>query len=136
MIVKRPAVVVDRNPQSETFLSIVTFVPIARWRDVLSSFKLSNQVEVQLRRSSGIVAYSLAVNPLRRHFWTYSVWSDRTAVPAFTRTEPHATAIERFKDWAGEGSAFVEWESIEAKLDWNEAFERLKQPTFYYNKTA
>ena len=53
MIVKRPAVVVDRNPQSETFLSIATFVPIARWRDVLSSFKLSNQVEVQLRRSSG-----------------------------------------------------------------------------------
>ena len=114
----------------------MTFVPIARWRDVLSSFKLSNQVEAQLKASPGIIAYSLAVNPLRRHFWTYSVWSNRTAVAAFTRIEPHATAIERFKDWAGEGSAFVEWESAAPKLDWNEAFERLKQPTSHYSKPA
>jgi hypothetical protein len=47
-------------------------------------------------------------------------------------TEPHAIAIERFKDWAGEGAAFVEWESTEAKLDWNEAFKRLEQPTYHY----
>ena len=68
MIIKRPPVVIDRDPKSETFVSIATFVPIARWRDVISSFKLSNQVEGQLRKSPGIVAYSLAVNPWRRHF--------------------------------------------------------------------
>src|SRR5688572_8325037 len=107
MLLKRPAVVIDRAPKSETFVSIVTFVPIARWRNVMGSFKLSNRVEGQIKKSPGIVAYSLATNPLRRHFWTYSIWSDMASARAFTRAEPHATAIERFKDWAGEGSAFV-----------------------------
>ena len=80
----------------------------------------------------GIVAYSLAVDLPRRHFWTYTVWSDPTAVPAFIKAEPHATAVKRFHDWAGEGAEFVEWEIADPMLDWNQAFERLKTPSFYY----
>lgn len=136
MIIKRPPIVIDKNAQSTSFIAIVTFVPIACWRHVQSSFKLSNQVEAQLRRSPGIVSYSLAVNPLQRHFWTYSLWIDRSSAQAFTREEPHATAVENFKDWAGHGSAFVEWESADARLDWKDAFERLKEPTFFYQKPA
>jgi hypothetical protein len=26
-------------------------------------------------------------------------------------TEPHATAVKKFTEWAGEGSAFGEWSS-------------------------
>jgi quinol monooxygenase YgiN len=136
MIIKKPAIVIDREPQSRTFHCVATFVPIARWRDVWSSFRLSNQVEAQIRRTPGIVAYSLAVNPLRRHFWTYSVWTDAAAIPAFTKSEPHTTAVERFKDWAGQGAAFVEWQSEEARLDWDQAFARLMQPSHYYEKSA
>jgi hypothetical protein len=52
MILKRPTTVIDRHPQAVTYLSIATFVPIARWQH-LSSFKLSNQVEGQLKKSPG-----------------------------------------------------------------------------------
>jgi hypothetical protein len=97
---------------------------------------VSTQVEKQLKKSPGIVAYSLAVDFLRRHFWTYTVWSDQAAVPAFTKSAPHSVAVERFRDWAGEGAAFVEWESVEPKLNWEEAFERLKTPSFHYVRPA
>jgi hypothetical protein len=95
---------------------------------------LSNQVEKQLKKSPGIVAYSLAVDLPRRHFWTYSVWSDPDAVPAFTKALPHATAVEKFKDWAGEGAAFVRWQTRSLNLDWAEAFRRLEEPSFFYQK--
>jgi hypothetical protein len=48
--------------------------------------------------------------------------------------EPHATAVKRFTVWAGEGSAFVEWRSQSKIIDWGEAFKKLEEPTFYYNR--
>jgi hypothetical protein len=136
MIIKRPVTVVQREPNAESYLAVATFVPIARWRYILSSFRLSDQVEKQLKKSPGIVAYSLAVDLPRRHFWTYSVWSDPDAVPAFTKALPHATAVEKFKDWAGEGAAFVRWQTRSPTLDWAEAFRRLEEPSFFYQKPA
>ena len=128
MILKRPAVSVDRNSASESLVSVATYVPIKRWIDVPKAFRLSSRVEKQLRQSDGIVTYSLAINPLRRQFWTYSVWSDHAAMKAFVAGQPHATAIERYREWADQGSAFAEWESTSNRLDWNEAFERLSKP--------
>ena len=136
MIIKRPAVILDRDPGAQTYFAAATFLPLSRWRDIYVFFRLSNRTEGQLKRTPGIVAYSLATDPLHRHFWTYSVWKDRAAVPGFVKAEPHATAVAKFQALAGEGAAFAEWETTDPRLDWGEAFERLKQPTFYYKKPA
>jgi hypothetical protein len=53
---------------------------------------------------------------------------------AFVMAESHATEIKKFAAWAGDGSAFVEWTSTNNSVDWIEAMERLRNPTFYYNK--
>jgi hypothetical protein len=37
-------------------------------------------------------------------------------------------AIEKFTNWAGKGTAFVEWTSPNDLVDWPEATERLKKP--------
>jgi hypothetical protein len=132
MIIKRPPVVTDAKPSSQAFLAIATFLPLARWRDVPAMFSLSNKVQKQLNAARGVASYSVAFDPLHRHFWTYSIWRERPAVQEFRRAQPHATAVERFQEWHGEGPAFVEWESPDAKLDWGQAFERLKRPTFRY----
>jgi hypothetical protein len=49
---------------------------------------------------------------------------------------PHATAVEKFKDWAGDGAAFVRWQAPSPILDWDEAFRRLEEPSFYYQKSV
>jgi len=132
MILKRPTITVERSPQSRSFVAIATYVPIARWRDVPKAARLSGRVEAQIKKAPGAISYSLAVNPLRRQFWTCSVWADRAFAEAFTSAEPHATAVARFAEWAGEGAAFVEWQATSPRLEWSEAFERLETPTRYY----
>ncbi len=49
-------------------------------------------------------------------------------------TEPHATAVKKFTEWSGEGSAFVEWTDQSNSINWTEALKQLKNPTFYYKK--
>ncbi len=48
--------------------------------------------------------------------------------------EPHTTAMKKFEEWAGDGSAFVEWTSPSSSIDWTEAMKRLENPSFYYKK--
>ena len=130
MILKRPTIVVDKNPQAESFLAAATFIPIRTGGGVFKSAKLSNQVEKQLKQTPGIIAYSLAVNPLRKQFWTYSLWADLDAMATFSKAEPHASGVNLFESVAGEGAAFVEWKTPDARLRWDDAFEHLKEPTF------
>ena len=134
MILKRPPVTINEAPGSVLFISIATYLPLLRWRDVVAFMRQSSAVERQLKQSAGAVRYSLAVDILGHKFWTYSVWSDRDAVLEFVRAEPHATAVKRFESWAGDGAAFVEWESPDSQIDWAEALRRLEQPTFYYKR--
>ena len=130
MILKRPAIVLDKHPRGESFQAVATYIPIRTWRGVFKSFGLSKQVEKQLKQTPGIIAYSLAVNPLRKQFWTYSVWTDLSSMATFSKTEPHAGAAGLYDSLAAGGSAFVEWKTPDARLRWPEAFEHLKQPSF------
>jgi hypothetical protein len=129
VIIKRPTVIVNHSAQAEVFHCVATYVPIRRWPDVVRAFRLSTAVEKQIRTSEGAVAYSLAVDLLKRRFWTCSVWTGEAAIAAFVRSEPHATAIARYEEWAAEGAAFVEWKSVERDPDWANAFDRLRGAT-------
>ena len=93
---------------------------------------MTRRVEKQLKETRGLIRYGLRTNLLRKHFWTFTVWTDRTSVNAFVPRGPHASAVERFKGWAGEGAAFVEWQSSDGAINWGEALERLKNPAFDY----
>jgi hypothetical protein len=125
---------VGRAYSSDEFLCIATFLPLRRWRDVIPFLRMSSRVERQLRETTGLARYSLRADFLHRRFWTLSVWADRAAVNAFVRSEPHATATSRFQDWAEEGAAFVQWTSPEGSINWKEAMERLKDPSFYHRQ--
>ena len=53
----------------------------------------------------------------------------------FVRSQPHATAIERFGDWrAGEEGETVTWTSADGKLDWAEIEEKFKNPTYRFHR--
>ena len=127
MILKRPTTVVNRAAPEGRFVGAATYLPIRRWRDVLSAFRLSNRVESQLKQSEGIVSYSLAVDPLRRHFWTCSLWTEEAAMKAFVADEPHATAVRNFAEWADNGATFAEWETRSGDLVWADAFSHLQE---------
>ncbi len=121
----------NTNPSTE-FLCIATFLPVRSWFHVIPFLRMSLRVEKQLKKTEGLIRYGLRTNLPRKQFWTLSVWKDRATANAFVGTEPHATAVRRFQKWAGRGAAFVEWNSSDGRMDWNEALQRLQNPTFYY----
>jgi hypothetical protein len=122
-----------RNTDSSTeFLCIATFLPVRSWFDVIPFLRMSLHIQRQLKKTDGLVKYDLRANLLHKHFWTFSVWKDRTFTNAFVGAEPHATAVGKFQQWAGRGAAFVEWNSSDDRIDWDEALRRLQNPTFYY----
>ncbi len=116
------------------FTSVATYLPVRKWRHVVSFFRMSGRVEQQLRRTDGVVRYGLKTDFLHKRFWTYSVWKNRDAIRPFISAEPHATAVKKFAEWAGEGAAFVEWVNTVGKVDWEEADRKLNNPTFYYRR--
>jgi hypothetical protein len=127
--------VVEVSPlDGQKFTSIATYLPVKKWRYVIPFFRMSGKVEQQLRRTDGVVRYGLKTDFRHKRFWTYSVWKNRQAVGPFVTGEPHATAVKKFAEWAGEGAAFVQWENTYGKVDWEDASRRLRNPTFYYQK--
>jgi len=116
------------------FTSVATYLPVKRWRDVIPFLRMSYRVEQQVRRTQGIVRYGLRTNLPSKKFWTYSVWKDAQAIQPFAVTEPHSTAVMKFKEWADEGAAFAQWQNNDGKVDWDEAERQLKNPTYYYKR--
>lgn len=116
------------------FVSAATFLPVKRWRNIISFLRTSSKIESQLKKSDGLVRYGVKTDLPHKRFWTYSVWTSRETMHRFVKTEPHATAVGKFAEWAGEGAAFVQWDNSEGTVDWNQANERLENPTFYYKK--
>ena len=86
------------------------------------------------KENEGAANYAVRANLLKKHFWTLSIWKDQNSLRRFVMTEPYATAVKKLIEWAGEGSAFVEWSSPKNTIDWPEAFKKLQNPTCYYKK--
>lgn len=70
----------------------------------------------------------------RNIFGHFLFGKDHNSLKRFIMEDPHATAIRKFTEWAGEGSAFVEWTSPNNTIDWREASKKLEIPTYYYKK--
>jgi hypothetical protein len=132
--VERRKVEVEGGDTVGEFHCIATYLPIRSWGHVIPFLKITGQVEKQLKHTSGLARYSLRADFLRKQFWTLTIWKDKKFVESFVQLEPHAEAVRKFKDWAGEGAAFVEWDSTSGSIDWNTALQKLNNPTFYYKK--
>jgi hypothetical protein len=122
----------DSTNQGQPFVVVATYLPLRRYRDVISFVRLSGMVEAQLRASRGAIRYALKTDLPRKRFWTLSVWSSDESMSSFSRSEPHRTAMKKFYDWGTEKAAIVEWTSNDGKIDWGEAEEKLQRPMFQF----
>ena len=125
----------DSTSEKETgYIHVATFLPPKSWKYIFSFYRLSSRVLKQIKESEGAINYAVKGNLLKKYFWTLSIWRDNNSLRRFIMEEPHATAVRKFTEWAGEGSAFVEWTSPNNTIDWPEALKKLEKPTYYYKK--
>jgi Domain of unknown function (DUF3291) len=124
----------DSQTSEKKYIHVATFLPLKGWRYMIPFQLMTSKVLKQAKQSHGIVDYAVKANFPKKHFWTLSIWKDRDSMRHFVMAEPHATAMKKFEEWAGDGSAFVEWTSSSISTDWEVAMRRLQNPSFYYNK--
>jgi hypothetical protein len=127
----------DLDSDSQTqqkYIHVATFLPLKGWRYMVQFQLMTSKVLKQAKQSPGMVDYAVKADFPKMRFWTLSIWKDRDSMRQFVMAEPHITAMKKFEEWAGDGSAFVDWTSSSISIDWEEAMRRLQNPTFYYNK--
>jgi hypothetical protein len=81
---------------------------VLRHRDALPFFLDAMRVFALARRSPGAIGVALRARPLRKEFWTLSQWTDRAALEAMVRSEPHASVMTRQREVMAE-SLFRTW---------------------------
>jgi hypothetical protein len=121
--------------QERQYLHVATFLPVKRFRDIIPFVRLAQRAKRQAETAPGHIASALRASFFKRHFGTISVWTDRRSMADYVHAPPHSTAISRMAKWAADGACFAEWMSATQVIDWPDALERLKAPTFYYRKT-
>ena len=67
----------------------------------------SNETGKRNRRHKKV--YAINSDFPKKHFWTLSICEGEGSLRRFVMTEPHAIAVRKFTEWAGDGFAFVEW---------------------------
>ena len=130
---------VNQVDSANEFLCAATFFTVGKWRHVIPFLRMSSRGQKQLKESPGLVRYGLLMdltNLLRKQYISVSVWTDRSSMRAFVRGEPHAEAVKRMQESAGDDFAFAEWTNAEGSINWNEVMAQLMTPNYNYRKTG
>lgn len=85
----------------------------------------NRQIEAQLARTEGVLAYSVQRTIFGRNFWTLSFWSDRAQMGTFVAAPPHRTAAAWLEDGRIRESKFAHWETGSSMPSWEEVYPRL-----------
>jgi len=110
------------------YLALISFLPVRHFRAIPKFFRLTSEIQRQLRTAPGLVGYSLDARPFARKFWTLSVWRDQRSLMDFVRQMPHSRITQELAAYLGK-SQFAQWqvEAQDIPLDWNRAKARITQ---------
>jgi heme-degrading monooxygenase HmoA len=108
------------------YLAMATYLPLKRFSSTIRFFRAVFAVRNQLASADGLVGYSMRAKPLRREYWTVSVWRDQEALRAFVRTAPHLEVMSSLRSTMGP-TKFAQWEitAEEGRPSWTSALDRL-----------
>jgi len=115
-----------RQPDPEReYLVLLTVLPLNHLRDLGVFLLYTWRILVQLRRTPGLLGYSLLAHILQRQFWTLSVWEDEAALQQFVVASPHRYVMRALQEKMGQ-TRFVRWRMRGAEFPprWQEALAR------------
>ena len=115
-----------RQPDPEReYLVLLTVLPLNHLRDLGVFLLYTWRILVQLRRTPGLLGYSLLAHILQRQFWTLSVWEDEAALQQFVVASPHSYVMRALQEKMSQ-TRFVRWRMRGAEFPprWQEALAR------------
>jgi hypothetical protein len=114
-----------RAEPERLYVALLSYLPLkSGWR--IPWFMLhSAPITSQLRRSRGLLGYSLHMELMARRFWTLSVWQDEASLHDFVHAQPHARTMTAVAPHMG-ATRFVRWTIRGAEMppSWEDALKR------------
>lgn len=88
------------------------------------------QVRSQLRKTDGVMGFSLVARPWKKDYATLSVWKSDEDLDAFVKREPHAALMASLAPLLAP-TTFVRWtmRGSDGKPAWGDAFARMDART-------
>lgn len=112
------------DPDRE-YLVLLTELPLKRWRDLGVLLIYTWRIQGQLRRTPGLLGYSLLARVSRKQFWTLSVWEGEGVLQQFVAEEPHVGTMKALRAKISQ-PRFIRWSIRGDQIppDWQVAFEK------------
>jgi heme-degrading monooxygenase HmoA len=107
---------------------LLSYLPLKRGRQIPQFLLHTARIMGQLRRSKGLLGYSLRAELGAKRFWTLSAWQDEFALQAFVRTQPHSQTMRAMASRMG-ATRFTRWtvKGSELPASWEEALTRWRR---------
>jgi hypothetical protein len=121
----KPWVTVSQPDPDREYLVLLSELPLKRFRDLGVFLLYTWRIRGQLRRTPGLLGYSLQAYILKRQFWTLSVWEGEAALHQFVVENPHGQVMTALREKMDQ-TRFVRWSTRGSEFSpgWREAFTR------------
>ncbi len=121
----KPWVTFHQPEPNREYLALLSELPLKRFRTFPTFFVNIWQIIDQLKRSPGLIGYSLLAHPARKQFWTLSVWESEAALTEFVDQMPHSRMMTALQGKMGP-TRFVRWhtQASEYPPRWQDALAR------------
>jgi quinol monooxygenase YgiN len=104
---------------------LLSYLPLRHSWQIPQFMLHTARIMGQLRRSKGLLGYSLRAELGAKRFWTLSAWQDEVALQAFVRAQPHVQTMRAMVLRMG-ATRFIRWtvKGSELPASWEEALRR------------
>jgi hypothetical protein len=120
-----PPWVTLRAPEpGREYLALLSELPL-KFTGLPKFFSSVGPMDEQLRKTSGLMGYSMLARPFKLRFWTLSVWENEASLTWFVRERPHSEVMTALEGKMGQ-TRFIRWKITASQYppSWKEALER------------
>jgi quinol monooxygenase YgiN len=105
---------------------MASHLPLRGYRNLPSVLRAPSAIRTLRATTEGLIGYSLDANPFAKQFFTLSAWTDRDALDAFSRADPHREWITKIRPHMAP-TTFVFWDLpfVDVPVAWSDAHARI-----------
>ena len=110
------------------YVMLLSYLPLRHGWQIPQFLLHTARIMGQLRRSKGLLGFSLRAELGAKRFWTLSAWQDGAALQAFVRAQPHSQTMRAMATRMG-ATRFIGWtvKGSELPASWEEALRRWRR---------
>lgn len=116
--------------QGRNYVALLCVYPLKSYVALPRFLRFTWQLKQQLKSARGLIGCSLLIQPMRKEFWTLSVWESEKTLTNFLRRDPHYSAMVALQPDVGP-TQFIRW-TIRGEAyppRWDEASARATSPS-------